>query len=146
MVVSGTAEGVARAATLATAAGARRVLPIPVGGAYHTPLMEPARARLAAALDAAPWQPATVPVVGNVEAAPRTEGFPALLARQLTAPVRWRESVDALRAQGARALVELGPGGVLTGLAKRCAPGVPARSVTTPDDVEAALAALEDPP
>ena len=144
VVVSGTVEGVARAGELAKDAGARRVLPLPVGGAYHTPLMDTAAQRLTVALERAPWTPAAVAVVSNVDAAPHTDGFVALLGAGLTAPVRWRESVDALRAAGATTLVELGVGGVLTGLAKRCAPGVPALAVGTPDDVEAAAAALEE--
>ena len=144
VVVSGTVEGVARAGELALAAGARRVLRLPVGGAYHTPLMEPAAQRLTVALQRAPWTEASVPVVSAVDAAPHTGGFAALLGAGLTAPVRWRESVDALGAAGAATLVELGPGGVLTGLARRCAPGTRVLSVGTPDDVEAAAAALEE--
>lgn len=144
VVVSGTADGVARAGEIARAAGARRVLSIPVGGAFHTPLMEPAAQRLGAALDATVWAVPSGRFVSAVDARGHTDSFAALLSGQLTAPVRWRETVDALVRHGAQALVELGPGGVLTGLARRCAPTVTAVSVSTPEDVEAAVAALEE--
>ena len=146
VVISGTAEGVAAAGEAAKERGARRVMPIPVGGAYHTPLMEPARERLAAAIDAARFADARVPVVANVDAAAHPAGadWPVLLRAQLTAPVLWRTSVATLTGLGATAVVELGPGGVLAGLVKRCAPGVPVHSVATPDELTAALAALAE--
>lgn len=136
VVVSGTPDGVRRAAEVLRQAGARRVLPLPVGGAFHTPLMEPARERFEKALQAASWREGDVPVLSAVTAAPYASDWPHLLARQLTAPVRWRETVQALVARGVDTVVEVGPGGVLTGLVKRCAPGVGAVSVATPADLE----------
>jgi [acyl-carrier-protein] S-malonyltransferase len=136
VVVSGTVDGVARAGEALRAAGARRVLPLPVGGAFHTPLMQPAQDRLDAALAAASWHDRGATVVSAVTAAPYAGDWPAVLSRQLTAPVRWRQAVEALVGLGVDTVVEVGPGGVLTGLVKRIAPGVRAVSVATPDDLE----------
>lgn len=136
VVVSGTVEGVAAAGEALKGAGARRVLPLPVGGAFHTPLMEPAQGRLDAALQAAAWHDRGATVLSAVTAAPYEGDWPALLSRQLTAPVRWRQTVEALVARGVDTVVEVGPGGVLTGLVKRTAPGVRAISIATPDDLQ----------
>lgn len=137
VVVSGTADGVAAAGAALRSAGARRVLPLPVGGAFHTPLMQPAQERLDAALAAAAWHDRGAVVVSAVTAAPYDGNWPAVLSRQLTAPVRWRQTVEALVAGGVDTVVEVGPGGVLTGLVRRIAPDVRAVSVATPDDLEA---------
>lgn len=137
IVVSGTPEGVAAVAERAGEAGARRVLPIPVGGAFHTPLMAPARDRLEQALARASFADTALPVVSNVEAQPHTDGagWPARLSRQLTSPVRWRETLQLLVGMGVDVFVEIGPGSVLTGLARRAAPGSTAVSVAVPDDL-----------
>jgi [acyl-carrier-protein] S-malonyltransferase len=135
VVVSGTVQGVAAAGEALKAAGARRVLPLPVGGAFHTPLMEPARERLDKALRDAGWLDPGTPVLSAVTAAPYGRDWPDLLSRQLTAPVRWRQAMEAL--DGVDAVVEVGPGGVLTGLAKRCRTDLRAFSVATPDDLAA---------
>jgi [acyl-carrier-protein] S-malonyltransferase len=135
VVVSGTAAGVAAGGQALKAAGARRVLPLPVGGAFHTPLMEPARARLELALREVAYADPHVPVLSAVNAAPY-DGDPALtLSRQLTSPVRWRQVLEALPAFGVDRVVELGPGGVLTGLVKRTLPGVRAVAVASPADL-----------
>jgi [acyl-carrier-protein] S-malonyltransferase len=136
VVVSGTVDGVAHAGEVLEAAGARRVLPLPVGGAFHTPLMEPARERLDRALRTTAWHPPVTEVLSAVTAAPYAADWPDVLSRQLTAPVRWRQTVEALVASGVDTVVECGPGGVLTGLVKRTAPDVRAVSVATPDDLE----------
>lgn len=143
VVVSGEVDAVAAAGAgdgPLRQAGARRVLPLPVGGAFHTPLMAPARDRLAAALAAASYDVGVVPVLSDVTAAPHRVGTPgavaAALEAQLTAPVRWREIALSLVADhGATHVVELGPGGVLTGLARRTTPGVVALSLADPADV-----------
>lgn len=133
VVVSGTPEGVAAAGTVLKERGARRVLPLPVGGAFHTPLMEPARPRLEAALAAATWTSPRVPV-WQAEITRLYDGDAATaLSRQLTAPVRWRQLLEQLDVDR---LVEVGPGGVLTGLATRTRPDLPALSVAGPDDLE----------
>lgn len=135
VVVSGTAEGVAAGAAALKAAGARRVLPLPVGGAFHTPLMESARARFETALrEVSPALPG-VPVLSGVTAEPYDADVAGTLSRQLTAPVRWREVLLALPALGVDRVVELGPGGVLTGLVKRTLPDVRAVAVASPADL-----------
>ena len=135
VVVSGTVEGVAAGGEALKAAGARRVLPLPVGGAFHTPLMEPARARLQVALREATYAVPSTPVLSAVTAQPYGEDPAAALSQQLTAPVRWRQVLEALPAYGVDRVVELGPGGVLTGLVKRTLPGVRAVSIASPADL-----------
>jgi [acyl-carrier-protein] S-malonyltransferase len=137
VVVSGTVDGVAAAGAALKAAGARRVLPLPVGGAFHTPLMAPARERLEQALRAVEYRDPVVPVLSAVTAAPYRGDEAELLSRQLTAPVLWRQTVEALVARGVETVVEVGPGGVLAGLVKRTAPGVRVVSVATPEDLAA---------
>lgn len=135
VVISGTGAGVAAASSAVQAAGARRVLPLPVGGAFHTPLMAPARARLDGALREVTFAHPGVPVLSGVTAQPYGQDPAALLSQQLTAPVRWRQVLEALPSLGVDRVVELGPGGVLTGLVKRTLPGVRAVSVSSPADL-----------
>jgi [acyl-carrier-protein] S-malonyltransferase len=138
-VISGDPAGVAAAGEGCKARGAKRVLPLKVSGAFHSPLMAPAAAPLRAALDAAPWRDPRVPVVANATAEPVREAATArrLLAEQLTAPVRWVECMQraaALAGQAAR-FVEIGPGAVLAGLLKRIVPGANVTSLGTADEV-----------
>jgi [acyl-carrier-protein] S-malonyltransferase len=135
VVVSGTAEGVAAGGAALKAAGARRVLPLPVGGAFHTPLMEPARARLETAMREVHLARPGLPVLSGVTAEAYGKDVTATLSRQLTAPVRWRQLLEQLPAFGVDRVVELGPGGVLTGLVKRTLPEVQAVSVARPADL-----------
>lgn len=130
----GTPAGVAAVTPRLTQAGARRVLPLPVGGAFHTPLMAPARERLDAALRTTAYGAPRVPVLANVTAAPYDGDVAGLLSRQLTEPVRWREQLLAL--PPVDAVVEVGPGRVLTGLVSRTLRGVRALSVARPSDLE----------
>lgn len=137
-VIAGSPAGIDAAAAAAKARGAKRIMALPVGGAFHTPYMAPATDALAAALAAATWRPGTIDVVANVDARPHgaEASWPDLLTAQLTSPVRWREGLSTLAAQGTRLLVELGPGSVLTGLAKRTVADLPAVSVSGPDDLD----------
>jgi [acyl-carrier-protein] S-malonyltransferase len=135
VVVSGTVTGVAAGADALKTAGARRVLPLPVGGAFHTPLMAPARTRLETALREVTFAHPAVPVLSGVTAAPYDEDPAVLLSAQLTAPVRWRQVLEALPSYGVDRVVELGPGGVLAGLTKRTLPGVRVVSVASPADL-----------
>ncbi|MCW2681207.1 MAG: fabD [Frankiales bacterium] len=135
VVVSGTGDGVAAGGQVLKASGARRVLPLPVGGAFHTPLMEPARRRLDVALREVTFAEAAVPVLSAVTALPYDDDPAAALSQQLTAPVRWRQVLEALPAYGVDRVVELGPGGVLTGLVRRTLPGVQAVSIASPADL-----------
>lgn len=143
-VISGDPDAVARAGEACKAAGAKRVLPLKVGGAFHSPLMAPAQPGLAAALAAAPLADPQAPVIANAtaEAVRTAADARRLLVEQLTAPVRFIASTHAAAAlaPGAR-WFELGPGAVLAGLVKRIAPEVEVTSLGTADAVEKFLAA-----
>jgi [acyl-carrier-protein] S-malonyltransferase len=141
VVIAGTPEAVERAGTIAKELGARKVVPIPVAGAFHTSLMAPARSRLRKVLSEAPFNAAEVPVVANVDARAHrsAEDWPGLLSAQLCGPVRWRQSLETLAREGATRFVEVGPGGVLTGLARRSVADLTAVAVATPDDLETLL-------
>lgn len=121
IVISGEIEAVAAASEKLTAAGARRVVPLKVGGAFHSPCMEPARAELAEAIAKTEIHEPVCPVYQNVDAKPHTnpEEIKANLIAQLTSPVRWTQSVKNMIADGATEFVELGPGKVLQGLVKK---------------------------
>ncbi|MGX8908977.1 ACP S-malonyltransferase [Streptomyces netropsis] len=134
-VVSGTVEGVERAAEAAPSIGAKMIR-LQVGGAFHSPLMEPAADVLSRALKNTLFAPAHLPVVANVDAEPYAGmgDWPALGARQLTSPVLWEESVRTLVDRlGCRRLIELGPGKTLAGLIRRISPDTPVVSVNSPD-------------
>ncbi|MBO4742639.1 MAG: ACP S-malonyltransferase [Bacteroidales bacterium] len=125
IVISGEAEAVAAACAACKAAGAKRALPLPVGGAFHSPLMEPARQELAEAIEATPFSAPLCPVYQNVSAKAETDPdtIKANLLSQLTSPVRWTGSVLQMLADGAVSFTEIGPGSVLQGLIKRIAAG-----------------------
>jgi len=122
VVISGAVEAIRAACEACKAAGAKRALPLAVGGAFHSPLMEPARLELAEAIKSTPISEPVCPVYQNVDAKPHTspEEIKANLLMQLTSPVRWTATVGAMCADGAGRFVELGPGEVLRGLIKRC--------------------------
>ncbi len=126
VVISGSRSGVERASALARERGARRVVPLNVSGAFHSPLMAPAAERFAQRIDATPRRPLRLPVVCNVDGAAvsDSDGLPPRLARQLESPVLWVDCINSLVGLGADVLVEVGPGAVLTGLARRIAPDV----------------------
>jgi [acyl-carrier-protein] S-malonyltransferase len=128
VVISGETGAVAAACEALKAAGAKRALPLNVSGAFHSPLMEPARAELAKAIEATSIRAPFCPVYQNVTAAPETDPVRIKdnLLRQLTSPVRWTESVKAMIADGAGEFHEIGPGAVLRGLVKRIASGLSA--------------------
>ena len=126
VVISGEAEAVAEACKKMMEAGAKRALPLPVSGAFHSPLMEPARLELAEAIDKTPFQAPACPVYQNVTALPATDPdvIKANLLKQLTSPVRWTQTVQNMVADGADYFLEIGPGTVLQGLVGRIAPEV----------------------
>jgi [acyl-carrier-protein] S-malonyltransferase len=143
VVISGSVAGVERAGALARERGARRVVPLNVSGAFHSPLMAPAAERFAKKIDATPRHQLRVPVVCNVDSAAVSDSddLPSRLARQLESPVRWVDCVNALVDLGAEVLIEVGPGSVLSGLARRIVPDV--RTAVVNDlDSAAALATL----
>jgi [acyl-carrier-protein] S-malonyltransferase len=121
VVISGTLAGVAEASAALSEAGARRIVPLSVAGPFHSPLMDDARARFAAILGSAAFADARMPVYQNTNPSPATAGevIRQRLATQIVEPVRWTETMNALAAAGFSLLVEAGPGGVLTGLARR---------------------------
>lgn len=121
IVISGEIEAIDTACALLSEAGARRALKLKVGGAFHSPLMEPARAELAAAIEKTEFHTPVCPVYQNVDAKPHTDPaeIKANLVAQLTAPVRWTASVQQMVADGANDFTELGPGKVLQGLVSK---------------------------
>ena len=131
VVIAGHAEAVDRAIELAKAAGAKRALPLPVSAPFHCALMEPAGRRLAEVLDGIAFAPMNLPVVSNVEACPNKDSarLKELLVRQVSAPVRWDESVACMAELGVERFIEIGPGKVLSGLIKRIAKGATAQNV-----------------
>lgn len=145
IVVGGTPAGVEAASGAAKALGVRRVVPLNVGGAFHTPLFADARAELEPVLAATPFSSPVAPVVSNVDARPHTDpaGWPTQLGEHLVSPVRWRQSVLTLVSLGADSFVEVGPGNVLAGLVRRTAPDVGVRNVASPDDVATVLTPVE---
>ncbi|CAL9400316.1 Malonyl CoA-acyl carrier protein transacylase [Streptomyces sp. enrichment culture] len=132
--LSGSEDGIARAADRAPGVGAK-LIRLSVGGAFHSPFMAPAAERLARTLRDVRFAPGHLPVVANVDAQPYTGGghWPDLAVRQMVSPVRWEESVRTLTGRlGCRRLVELGPGRVLTNLIRRIDPGVEVSAVDGP--------------
>lgn len=124
IVISGEIEAIKEASEKLAAAGAKRVLPLKVGGAFHSPCMEPARAELAEAIAKTEFKTPICPVYQNVDALPHTDPaeIKANLIAQLTAPVRWTQTVRNMVKDGATDFVELGPGKVLQGLVKKIEP------------------------
>lgn len=127
LVISGATAAVEAAVALAKSRGAKMAKLLPVNGAFHSPLMEPARERLAAAIAVAPFRTPVCPVYQNVNAAPETdpETIRKNLVAQLTAPVRWTQTIQRMAADGAESFHEIGPGKVLQNLAKRIVPEIP---------------------
>jgi [acyl-carrier-protein] S-malonyltransferase len=124
LVISGSIKGIEIACELMKAAGAKRALPLQVGGAFHSPLMEPARQELAAAIAATQFNIPACPIYQNVNAAPSLdpETIKQNLIAQLTAPVKWTQTVQNMAKDGATKFTESGPGKVLQGLVKKIAP------------------------
>lgn len=133
LVISGEKGAVEAACAKAKEAGARRALPLPVGGAFHSPLMEPAREELAAAIAAAEFKTPRCPIYQNVDAAPHTDPMEikANLIAQLTAPVRWTQIVRRMVEDGCSHFTELGPGTVLQGLIRKVSADVEVESKST---------------
>lgn len=130
LVISGEKAAVEAACVKAKEAGARRALPLPVGGAFHSPLMEPAREELEKAIAEASFRTPACPIYQNVDAMPHTdpEEIKQNLIAQLTAPVRWTQIVQQMLADGVEQVTELGPGTVLQGLVKKVSAELPVES------------------
>ena len=136
VVIAGSPEGVDRASGHAKDLGAKKVMSLQVSGAFHTPYMIPARNRLRSAIAEADPRDTEVPVISNVDALPHHEGkeWASLLSAQLSSPVRWKHCLLELEDLGVTDYAELGPGGILTGMAKRTTTGRTI-SVATPEDL-----------
>ena len=132
LVISGSLKGIEIACEQLKAAGAKRALPLPVGGAFHSPLMEPARLELQAAIEATPFATPICPVYQNVNAQAVSDphAIRANLNTQLTAPVRWTQSVLQMAHDGATRFTEVGPGNVLQGLVKKIARDIPTDGIS----------------
>ncbi len=139
VVIAGHKAAVERACAAAKARGAKRAVPLAVSAPFHCALMQPAADRLAAELARVEIAAPEVPVVTNVDAAPNQDPTRVreLLTRQVTAPVRWEESVERLASMGVTRVIEVGAGNVLAGLVRRIAPAISTASVGDPDAVMA---------
>jgi [acyl-carrier-protein] S-malonyltransferase len=144
IVVSGHKEAVERAIAAARVRGVRRAMLLPVSAPFHCALMAPAAEAMAEALEQSPPAAPEVPVVANVSAAKATDTgeIVRLLVRQVTATVRWRESIETMMGLGVDSFVELGAGKVLSGLVRRIAPDAAATPVGTPVEIDAFLKTL----
>ena len=143
VVIAGHKEAVERAIVAAKARGAKRGLLLPVSAPFHSKLLQPAAEKLAAYLAEVPVRVATVAVLHNVDVARAAtpEAVRAALARQAASPVRWVETIQAFVAQGVTHIIECGPGAVLTGLARRIAPGVEILPLNDANAIAAAIVA-----
>ena len=141
IVIAGEKVAVADAIQACKDAGAKRALALDVSGPFHSPLMEPAAEEFSAVLSAIPVRMPTTPVVQNVHArvAVDEQEIRANLVAQLSAPVRWTESIEQLLSDGAEQFIESGPGNVLCGLVKRIARGTPAVSLSSQDGMQSAV-------
>jgi [acyl-carrier-protein] S-malonyltransferase len=144
IVISGAADQIIAACDLAKARGARRALPLPVAGAYHSPLMATAQPKLAAELASIALQVPHVPVISNVTALPHgaPDEIRRRLVEQVTSSVRWEDSVRLLLAQGFTRFIELGPGTALTGFMKRIEKSAQVLNVANAASLETTVAAL----
>jgi [acyl-carrier-protein] S-malonyltransferase len=141
VVIAGSPVGVHAASGVAHELGATRVMSLPVSGAFHTPYMAPARVRLREAIAAADVRDTEIPIISNVDALAHDQGdeWSALLSAQLSSPVRWKHCLLTLSQLGVKEFAELGPGRVLTGMAKRSIEGSRTISVSTPEDLDKLL-------
>jgi len=140
VVISGTRDALAAVEEPMRAAGAKRVIPLPVSGAFHSPLMRDVAQALDAAFEAETWHDAAIPVVSNVSAEPVTDAgrIRALLAEQVRSPVEWVAVVERMRRDGVDAMLELGAGSALVGMVRRIAPEVTGLAVTDAASLAAA--------
>ncbi len=144
VVIAGVPADIDRACEHAKASGAKRVMRLEVGGAFHTPLMAPAKHRLHKAIDQVEFRSPEQPVYANVDANPHAQGseWPDLLEAQLCSPVRWSQTLANLASDGFTTFVELGPGNVLSGLVKRTLKTANRANVASPDDLDNLLETL----
>ena len=138
IVISGEQAALRAATELAKARGARRVIPLAVSGAFHSPVMRPAAAGLAQAIGQIEVHDASIPIIGNMHATPlvKAQEIREELARQIAAPVQWTRTIEYLAGAGVATFLEIGPGQALTGMVKRIAKGVTTLNVSSGADIE----------
>jgi [acyl-carrier-protein] S-malonyltransferase len=146
IVISGEQSALHQAMELAKARGAKRVIPLSVSAAFHSPVMQPAAAGLAQAIAATEVHDAAIPVIGNITAAPLTQAdaIREELAQQIAAPVQWIRTIEYLTGKGITTFIEIGPGQALTGMVKRIAKGAACINVSSQADLEKAVNAIRD--
>jgi len=138
IVISGEQAALSVAMELAKARGAKRVIPLAVSGAFHSPVMQPAAAGLAQAIEHTEVHDASIPIIGNMHAKPLTKAqeIREELAQQIAAPVQWTRTIEYLAGAGVTIFLEIGPGQALTGMVKRIAKGVTTLNVSSGADIE----------
>jgi [acyl-carrier-protein] S-malonyltransferase len=131
---------------LAKARGAKRVIPLAVSGAFHSPVMQPAATGLAQAITTTTVHDAAIPVIGNITAAPlaSAQGIRQEMAQQIASPVQWIRTITYLTGAGVTTFIEIGPGQALTGMVKRIAKGVSTINVSSAADLEKAVATIRE--
>jgi len=141
VVIAGSPAGIEAASEIAKEIGAKRAMTLPVSGAFHTPYMEPARDRLREAIESVEFRSPDHPVYANVDAIGHeiAGDWPALLSSQLTSPVRWKQTLHQLDAAGFITFVEVGPGAVLTGMAKRTLKEAITFAINSPENIDSFL-------
>lgn len=144
IIIAGTPDGVKAAGEAARELGAKRVMPLTVGGAFHSPLMAAAQPQLDDALAQVAFAPSDIDVVANVDAVAHRSDWARLLAAQLVSPVRWRESLLTLDELGVTHFLELGPGTELSGMVKRTLPQAHRANVAVPADLDGLGSFLEE--
>ncbi len=138
IVISGEQGALSIAMELAKARGAKRVIPLAVSGAFHSPVMQPAAVGLAQAIKNTNVYDAAIPIIGNIHATPLHEGgaIREELAQQIAAPVQWIRTIEYLVEAGVTIFFEIGPGQALTGMVKRIAKGVTTLNISSQEDIE----------
>jgi [acyl-carrier-protein] S-malonyltransferase len=146
IVISGDQDALSVAMELAKARGAKRVIPLAVSGAFHSPVMQPASAGLAQAIKSTDIYDATIPIIGNIDAKPlkQAQTFREELAQQIAAPVQWIRTIEYLVDAGVTIFLEIGPGQALTGMVKRIAKGVMTLNVSSEQDIEKAIVVIRE--
>ncbi len=146
IVISGEQKALSLAMELAKERGAKRVIPLAVSGAFHSPVMQPAAAGLAQAVKNTGVHDANIPIIGNIDAAPlhEAQAIRAELAQQIAAPVQWIRTIEYLVGAGVTTFLEIGPGQALTGMVKRIAKGVTTLNVSSAADIEKVIGTLRE--
>ncbi len=146
IVISGEQSALNAAMNLAKARGARRVIPLAVSGAFHSPVMQPASGGLAGAIASATVRDAAIPVISNITAAPltRADDIREEMAQQIASPVQWIRTINYLTGTGITTFIEIGPGQALTGMVKRIAKGVTTINISSAADLENAVVAIRE--